>query len=172
MNKKDKIQELEERVNTLERKAGIKNTRIKSVLGSFFKIEKLSSVFESVSIPDMTGITGRVFDKIMVELPQSEKLLNKTGILEYLKKHQVKIPDIAAMIVPPASGIKGLGNMPKVRIDVRDSIIFEKLDLDTILERQSKMLEGMLQNQQEAIHAEVNRHWAKREAKRGKGKNF
>ena len=40
MNKKEKIQELEERVNTLERKAGIKNTRIKSVLGSFFKIEK------------------------------------------------------------------------------------------------------------------------------------
>jgi SepF-like predicted cell division protein (DUF552 family) len=168
MDNNHKISELEQRISTLEAKG--KASRLKSIFGGFFRNKSLEETAKNIteSSPDASKLLSGAVEKLKIQLPKLDELMDIVGLKKHLEEKQMIMPDISELKKIPAIEFANLQEIKKIKVEFKTPIIFDQLNLDEVFESQSKMIIEMVERQKEAVRATAKEYFTERQRRKSK----
>lgn len=164
------LTKLKQSLKMFKNRLNSKKQGITSIFGGFFQTPVMKEIAENVAknTPDASKLLSNVADKLKIQLPKAESLMDMVGLNKYLDARPMMMPDINELTRKPAIELANLQNIEKVKVEFKNPIVFEQLNLNEIYESQSKMLKEMLAKQKDSLKVPVENYQTDQQQKREK----
>lgn len=155
MKQGSSVDELEKRIEVLERKLNIRKSFQSSLNADVYNHDKVDLNYEA-NLPNMNFSFKSLLDKMSLKLPNMDSWVDYNPLRRILNKKQMKLPDINQLNNTPAFKIFELKDIKKTSLNIDTHITFNKLDFDNLLKSQSDLFSEILEVEKEELKKIAN----------------